>query len=775
MYTKTVFLLLLLCPCILLAQQPVNIIPRPVSLQLQDGYFTIDGTTSLVFDTRQKELQAMADLFKTYIRDISGYTLPVNGNYPPANKPAGRSIRFIIDRNTGAGAEGYRLHVSPSAITITAVSKAGVFYGIQSLLQTLPQIRTNAALRVPCMDVLDYPRFAWRGMMLDVSRHFFSPDMIREYIDLMAMYKMNVFHWHLCDDQGWRLEIKKYPLLTQVGAWRVDRPGRTWGDIEQAHPGEVADYGGFYTQQQVREIVAYAQQRNITIVPEIEMPGHSSAALTAYPQLSCSRQPQLLLNGCPYPKGIQTNYCVGNDSSFVFLQDVLQEVMQLFPSEYIHIGGDEVDKSDWKKCPRCQAREKAEGLKDEEELQSYFIRRIEKYLIAHNRKLIGWDEILEGGLAPEATVMSWRGESGGIQAAKMKHEVVMTPGTPCYFDHYQAGPEGEPVAIGGFNTLRTVYDYEPIPAELTKEEGKYVLGAQGNVWTEFIPTRAHLEYMILPRMAALSEVLWTPAVNKDFAAFNQRLQYHFAAYDQKGLNYCPGNFTVDIKPVSKDGKLSVNLSTETLNGDIYYTVDGSTPTNQSAKYTQPFVIDSSVMIKAVTIVNGTVRGTKPATQPFVMHKAVGRDVTYANPVSKYYLADGPNSLTDGIRGTTAAGKYWHGFEGDDLIATIDLADARSIHSLSIGCLQNYGDWIFLPQWVKFEVSADGQHFEELQTVSNTISVNEKNATIKDFTTTFPGRNARFIRITAKNLGVCPKGHSGEGQPAWLFADEIVVQ
>ncbi|MEJ7736817.1 MAG: family 20 glycosylhydrolase [Chitinophagaceae bacterium] len=671
------------------------------------------------------------------------------------------------------GEEGYKLSVSPAAITITANAKAGIIYGMQSLFQTLPQIRTNAVLTVPCMEIMDYPRFKWRGLHLDVSRHFFSPEVVKEYIDLMAAYKLNWLHWHLVDDAGWRIEIKKYPRLTQVGAWRVDQTDKAWSDRPQARPGEPATYGGYYTQAQIKDIVAYAQQRAVTIVPEIEMPGHVASAIAAYPYLSCTQQPQQPLTGGNYT-GMSSGYCAGNDSVFHFLEEVLTEVLAIFPSAYIHIGGDELDKGPWKVCPRCQARMKAEGLKNEEELQSYFIKRMERFLISKGRKMIGWDEILEGGLAPEATVMSWRGEADGIQAAKMHHDVVMTPGAPLYFDQYQAGPEGEPLAIGGFNTLRKVYAYDPIPNELTAAEARYVLGAQANVWTEYITTPEHLEYMVLPRMLALAEVVWTPKEKKDWVSFNHRLPPHFRGFEQKGLHYSPGNFTVDIKPSSKDGNLMVNLFTEILNGEIYYSTNGSLPTTQGTKYVQPLRIDSSVLIKAVTVVNGQVMGLKPVAQHFVMHKAIGRNVTYANAVSRYYMADGPNSLTDGVRGTTAVGKYWHGFSQKDMIATIDLGAEKTVEKVTLGCLQNYRDWIFLPQWVKVEVSEDGTAFKEVATVQNTVSPDEKAAVIKDFNSRFPAQPARYIRVTAKN-GVCPPGHPGEGKPAWIFMDELIVE
>ena len=371
--------------------------------------------------------------------------------------------------------------------------------------------------------------------------------------------------------------------------------------------------------------------------------------------------------------------------------------------------------------------------------------------------------------------MSWRGESGGIQAAKMHHDVVMTPGTPLYFDQYQAGPAGEPVAIGGFNTLKMVYDYNPVPKELDAGEAKYILGAQANVWTEFIAANEHLEYMVLPRMLALSEVLWSPKENKNYEDFYSRLQNQFKVFDEKGYRYSAGNFTVGIKPVSQNGKLSVTLSSEIPGAAIYYTTDESDPDAGSNKYSKPIPIDSSLTLKAVVVENGKVMGIKPAEQKFVMHKAIGRNVTYTNPVSSYYLADGPNSLTDGVRGTSAVNKYWHGFHAKDLIAKIDLGEETPVQKITIGCLQHYRDWIFLPQSVTYDISNDGKNFTNIGTVQNTVSPDEKSSIIKDFTLRFPAQKARYIRVTAKNLGICPKGHPGEGQPTWLFADEIVVQ
>ena len=753
-------------PVMMKAQQS-PIIPQPVDVKMGEGFFLIDNKTSVNFKAEQTALKPAVDFFVSTIRHISGTALLVN-------KTAGKIIELILDKNASIKEEGYQLMVNKSTIVIKANSYGGIFYGLQSLLQTLPQVRTNAALKVPCMQVNDYPRFKWRGMHLDVSRHFFSADAVKEYIDLMAMYKMNTFHWHLVDDQGWRIEIKKYPKLTETGAWRVDQTDKIWGARPQAQPGEEATYGGYYTQEQVKEIVAYAKARNVTIVPEIEMPGHVASAISSYPQLSCTQLPQLPMTGGNYTN-MSSNYCAGNDEVFGFLQDVLTEVIALFPSTYIHIGGDEVDKGPWKQCSKCQARMKKEGLKNEEELQSYFVKRIEKFIVSKQRKMIGWDEILEGGLAPEATVMSWRGESGGIQAAKMNHNVVMTPGTPCYFDHYQAGPEGEPLAIGGFNTLKKVYDYEPIPKELNAEEAKYVLGAQANLWTEFISTTEHVEYMVLPRMLALAETVWSPAANKNWTSFNERLKVQFKAFDQKGLHYSPGNFTVDIKPISENGKLKVNLVTEIPTVSIYYTTDGSVPTASGNKYQGPISIETSQTIKAVSVQNGKVMNLVPAEQSFVMHKAIGSNVQYAIPFSKYYPADGPNSLTDGVRAKNAAGKYWHGFNKDNLIATVDLVSEKMISLVALGCLQNYRDWIFLPKSVKFEISVDGKNFVEVGNLVNDIPPTVTASTIKNFTVKFSATNARYIRVTAVTLEACPKGHPGEGKPAWTFADEIVVE
>lgn len=768
--TKRFLLLVLLFSALLQAQEVTHIIPQPVSLQMKSGSFTLDNTTGIKVQNGDKETDKVIHFFSEYVNRVTEFKLE-NG------KNKGKSIVFSIGKIAEIGEEGYLISVNPQEILVKANTSKGLFYGVQSLLQTMPFSRTNNVVHIPAMEIKDYPRFQWRGMMLDVSRHFFSPELVKEFIDLLASYKMNVFHWHLVDGAGWRLEIKKYPKLTEQAAWRVDDWGKSWNwsEVEFNADRSKATYGGYYTQEQVKDIVAYAKVRNITVVPEIEMPGHSEAAMAAYPELSCNSKNNFGQSGNFLASKVESNYCPGNDKAFAFLEDVLTEVMALFPSKYIHIGGDEVDKTSWIHCPKCQARMKAENLKDEKELQSYFIRRMEKFLVAHNRKMIGWDEILEGGLAPEATVMSWRGEAGGIEAAKMGHDVVMTPGNPCYFDHYQGDPETEPLAIGGFNTLKKVYNYEPIPAELTAEEGKRVLGSQANLWTEYITTAEHVEYMILPRMPALAEVLWSTKEQRNWKSFTERLQPHLVGFEQRAIRYSKGNFKVEIQPVVENNKLFIKLDTDNPEAAIYYTTDGSIPTIQSIKYEKPFVVNTSMTVKAIMVLNNKVLSAKPAEQSFTFNKATGKVISYLNPASTHYRANGANTLIDGFRGTKDIGKQWHGFNESDLVATIDLGANTTISSITLGCIQNYSQWIFLPQWVKFEVSQDGITFKEVQTVKNSISAADKEIQIKDFTAKFAEQKAKFVRVTAKNLVKCPAGHPGEGQSAWLFVDEIMVE
>jgi hexosaminidase len=541
---RSFLLTLLLCGVFSFAQE-VKIIPQPVQVIINKGNFIISPNTSLVVANKQDGTTAA--FFNEYLSDYYGFKLPI------VKVSKKNSIQFNSHKNIdGLEKEGYTLKSDTNGVVVNGNSAAGTFYGMQTLIQLLPVEKSNS-LKIASVDVKDEPRFAYRGAMLDVGRHFFPVSFVKKYIDYLALHKLNYFHWHLTEDQGWRIEIKKYPKLTEISSKRN-------GSIVGRYPGKGSDNTpeeGYYTQKEVKDIVKYASDRFITVIPEIEMPGHSSAAIAAYPMLSCfpnektdipadmisEKSKQELASGrvklVQETWGVFTDVYVPTEYTFKFLEDVLDEVMALFPSKYIHVGGDESPKDAWKRSEFCQQLIKEKGLKDEHELQSYFIQRMEKYINKNGRTLIGWDEILEGGLAPNAIVMSWRGEEGGIAAAKDNHQVIMTPGSHVYLDHSQTKDEKE-VTIGGYTSLEKVYSYEPIPKELNEQQAKFVLGAQGNVWTEYMPTPAKVEYMVLPRLSALSEVLWSPKENKDWPSFQTKIETMKKRYDMWGANYFKG-------------------------------------------------------------------------------------------------------------------------------------------------------------------------------------------------------------------------------------------
>ncbi|MEA3317265.1 MAG: beta-N-acetylhexosaminidase [Bacteroidota bacterium] len=500
----------------------LGIIPKPVKTEVKQGYFNFTADINIIF--KSNNLQNIANILS---KELSG-------NYNIDSKivesvDSKSYIKLELLKKDNFGKEAYELAINKDDILISASTSNGVFNGVQSLLQIFYLNMGNEYSKIPQLQIFDKPEYSWRGMHLDVCRHFFDKEFVKKYLDIMAMYKMNTFHWHLTEDQAWRIEIKKYPKLTEIGAYRNETMvGKNWEKFDGKK------HGGYYSQDDIREIVKYASERYIRVVPEIEMPGHARAALAAYPELGCSGGPYEVAKTWGVFKDV---YCAGNENTFQFLEEVIDEVIELFPGEYIHIGGDECPKDMWKVCKKCQKRMSDKGLNDEHELQSYFIKRIEKYINSKNKKIIGWDEILEGGLAPNATVMSWRGVKGGIKAAKMNHDVIMTPNSHCYFDHYQAKPENEPLAIGGFTPLKKVYNYNPKPESLSKSEAEHILGAQANVWTEYIATTEQLEYMILPRMCALAEVVWSANDNKNWDDFKNRIEQHEEIFKQKGYNF----------------------------------------------------------------------------------------------------------------------------------------------------------------------------------------------------------------------------------------------
>jgi hexosaminidase len=760
------------------AQGPeISIIPKPVQLERQAGSLALASLSRIAVPEGDTEAAETAAYFAARMKTAFGLDLAITTEPPLEARPV---LTLHPSRRTDLGREGYELTITPASIEIGAAGRAGYFYGLQSVLQLLPVEaygHSGAAAGpavLPCVRIVDRPRLPWRGMLLDCSRHFFPLDFIKQFIDDLAVHKMNTFHWHLTDDQGWRLEIKKYPKLTEIGAWRVDREDKNWSSRPAQQAGEKATYGGFYTQDDVREVLAYAKTRCITVVPEIEMPGHCLSALASYPEFSCSGGPFTVPPGGVWP--IKDVYCPGNDATFAFLEDILTEVTDLFPGEYIHIGGDEVDKSTWKTCPKCQARIKAEGLKSEEELQSWFIRRIEKFLNGRGKKLMGWDEILEGGLAPNAAVMSWRGIDGGIAAARAGHDVVMTPTSHCYFDYYQGDPTLEPPAIGGYLPLSKVYSYEPVPDALSAEETPFIIGAQANLWTEFVPTPAHAEYMTFPRIAAIAETAWTAREGKNWDDFLGRMVKQFRRYDQLGVHYARSIYAVKINPQADadSGRLKVRLATESYQPQIFYTLDGTEPGPAAIPYLAPFLLKGSAVIKAGVFAEGRLQGPISETK-YLVHLALGRPVALQAPYSAKYDGGGPLALVDGLRGgPNHSDGRWQGFEGDDLVAVVDLGQAQAIRAVTIGFLQKLESWAFFPKSVEVALSDDGVDYRPLPAVSGIETTRDPGAQLKDIRIDAAGAKSRFVRITARSIGLCPDWHSGAGQKAWLFADEIIV-
>lgn len=598
-----VALLSLLTVQTLLAQVKPALIPQPVEETTGKGFFTLSKDVIIVADP---SLNTEANFLKDFLNQITAYRIPVK--IAATGKVIRLSLLKAVDKTIND--EGYKLNVTPATVTIQANTAAGIFYGIQSLIQLLPpEVEAHKAgkqlYQLPAIAITDYPRFEWRGLMLDVSRHFFPLSFVKKYIDQMAKYKYNVFHWHLTDDPGWRVAIKSYPRLIEVGAWRPLRVGR-WGSFPAPPKDEKDSDGGFYSAEEIKEAIQYAKDRHITIVPEVDMPGHSAAIIASYPELSCTGQPRPTYSGSSDGAGVNV-LCAGKERTFEVLDTLIGDLAAMFPGEYIHIGGDEVDKSFWKHCALCQKRMKDEGLKNEEELQSYFIKRVTKLVNKHGKKVIGWDEILEGGLAPGAAVMSWRGYEGAIEAAKAGHKAVMTPTSFCYLDYMQTDMHIENTG-GAYVTLSRVYEYEPVPAEVNE---KYILGGQGNLWTEFISSAGRAEYMTWPRAFALSEIYWSPKKVRSTPEFLSRVERHFVRLYNADVNYAPAIYDPQIH-VKKDaaGKPSISFTTEVKNVEIYYTFDGVIPDQYAIRYLGgPVMLPPGASdVKAVTYRDGKQMG-----------------------------------------------------------------------------------------------------------------------------------------------------------------------
>lgn len=744
-----------------------RVVPLPQEITEKQGQsFVLNGNVKIVYPEGNEAMRKNAEFLADYIREATGKQLAVEPGTAGKNKIA---LQLALQ---SSNPEAYRLKVDGDGVVIDAPTEAGVFYGVQTLRKSLPLVK-GAAVELPAVEINDFPRFAYRGAHLDVSRHFFPVDSIKKFVDMLALHNINRFHWHISDDQGWRIEIKKYPELTAKGAQRKETViGHNTGKYDGI------PYGGFYTQEQAKEVVAYAKDRHITVIPEIDLPGHMQAALTAYPELGCT--------GGPYEVwtlwGVSDDVlCAGNDKTLEFIDGVLEEIMEIFPSEYIHVGGDECPKVRWEKCPKCQARIKALKLKKdarhtaEEKLQSFIISHAEKFLNDHGRRIIGWDEILEGGLAPNATVMSWRGTAGGIEAAKLKHDVIMTPNTYMYFDYYQSKDvEHEPMAIGGYVPLEKVYSFEPFAPSLTPEEQQYITGVQANLWTEYVPEYKQVEYMELPRLSALAEVQWTMPEKKNYDDFVSRMPSMLNIYQMKGYNFAKHLYDVKVEviPDFEAGTLKVELST-VGDADIYYTLDGSEPTAASSKYTGAFELKETADLKAVAVRPSG--NSRVASEKIGFTKSTAKPVTMLQPINKAYRFNGEGVLVDGLKGN---GNYktgrWIAFYKNDMEAVIDLGEPAEITKVSMNACVEKGDWVFDARGMAVEVSEDGKSYTKVASEAYPAMTAKDRNGIYTHTLSFEPVKARFVKVAALSESKIPAWHGGKGNPGFLFVDEISV-
>ena len=763
------FLLVAALACTQVNSKDLKLIPYPASVELGSGAFKVAGADFAV-DTLLGEPSVKAvEAFMTQLSSSTGDT---------SEFASDADVTFVYEPEFGS--EEYSLDVTREGVVVKASSLNGVVYALETIRQLLPveiylgQKKSGASWTLPVVSIKDQPRFAYRGMHLDPSRHFFDLAETKRYIDVMVMHKMNTLHWHLTDDQGWRIEIRKYPKLTEVGGWR-DKT--IIGHLNSNQGYEYARYGGFYTQDEIREIVEYAASKGVTVIPEIDLPGHMLAALAAYPEYGCT--------GGPYEVwgrwGVSDDVlCVGKESTFKFIEDILLEVMELFPSEYIHIGGDECPKVRWEECPACQARLRKLGLKDTKEhtaehyLQSYVTARVEKFLNDHGRKIIGWDEILEGELAPNATVMSWRGVSGGLQAARLGHDAIMTPNTYFYFDYCQsADKDNEPISIGGYLPVEKCYSYEPYAPDMTDEEKAHIIGVQANMWTEYIKTPEHLEYMLLPRAAALAEVQWCQPENKSWERFVASIKHYADIYDLLGYTYAKHIFdakgTISVNQEAKCVEVSFTMPEGTK---VRYTTDGTEPNAKSPLYKAPIAVTGSCTVMA----KADVPGTHLKKYVFQGHKAMGRPVQVNSRPSPSYGKNMPDLLVDGVRGGHVfANGQWAGWQASKFDVTVEM-DAVSYSSVTLGMLVSKGDWIYNPQSLSVSVSEDGEQFTEVAFEEYEAENQDSPNGLKEYKVAFPETTAKYLRVVCSPLKAIPAWHvMAAGRPAFIFVDELIVE
>lgn len=743
-------------------------LPQQIIFYPDKEPFVMNELTEILYMENNNESHQLATFMAAYIEECTGIKLQLT------TKNKGKNIiKFDID-NIDKSPDYYKLSVTAEGIIIQASSESGIFYGIQTLRKSLPLGEQLDKISFPSVDIEDYPTFGHRGALLDVSRHFYSTNFIKKYIDALALFNMNVFHWHLTDDQGWRIEIKKYPNLTKMGSQRSETAIDRHSEEYDGKP-----YGGFYTQDEIKEIVEYAGQRYITVIPEIDIPGHTLAVLASYPELGCT--------GGPYQVGrgwgiFEDVLCAGNDSVFTFLDDVFSEVVELFPAKYIHIGGDECLKNRWMSCSKCQTRIKSLGLKETkehssgEQLQSYFIHKVEEIINKKGKSIIGWDEILEGGIAPNATIMSWRGTEGGIYAASKGHDVIMTPESHVYLDYYQSSNvDKEPYTFGWLTDLKKVYNFDPLPAELSEDKQKHILGGQVNVWTEYMPTHENVEYMLLPRMAALAETLWSYSQEKDFNNFVHRMYRQSLLLDKLGYKNSKEAYGVQAgyDYDTEKSEIKVNLSSFD-DSPIHYTLDGAAPTIKSTLYTEPVVINKTTNLKAVVIRDDKIG--EVYSKDFSFNKATVKPIELKNQPDTKYTFNAPLTLVDGEKGYSSSYRTgsWLGFLGADMVATLKLGNDVPVSSVEINQFVNTRGGLFGAKSILVEVSNDGKIFRKVNSKELPIPTQHQKPEIEKLITTFDSVVTNYIRVTLKTVGVLPLWHEKSGTKAYLMIDEIVI-
>ena len=744
-----------------------GIIPMPNEIIPSQGKYVLQGETTVAVSPDEASMKVFRYL-KNALKNTSIILKNISQTGP---------ADIYLSINDSLPDEAYTLEITPDDIRISSSeTAAGLFYGVQSLLQLMPadiydtSRKYEGQIEIPAISIKDAPRFPHRGAMMDVGRNFLPKEEVLKFLDLMAFYKLNKFHFHLTDDQGWRIEIKKYPKLIEVGSRRSQTQV---GHSDYYYPRRFdgKEQAGYYTQEEIKEIVKYASDRFITVIPEIEMPGHASAALASYPELSCGLGKTYVVRD--YFDVFDEVYCP-KENTFDFLEDVLTEVIELFPSHYIHIGGDECPKKAWKKCAHCQALMKREGLPDEEALQSWFIHRIEQFVNSKGRDIIGWDEILEGGLAPNATVMSWRGEKGGIEAARQKHKVIMTPGKKCYFDFYQESPEFAPVAMGGFLPLDSVYAYNPLPAELTPEEQSYIIGTQANIWGEYIQTPEHFEYMAFPRLLAMSEVQWTQPEHKNFDSFTCRLDKEFKRLDYCGVNACRNFYEVNLNGVwnGLEQAYEVTLQSFCPGTEIRYAVNDSMVTASSSVYEAPVRLSEDAVIYAAVFKDGKPLG-KVTHKGFAVNKATGCEYE-CNPKAGFEYLNKGLGLTDGRRGYARDMRRWISFYQDSVQIVVDLKKPQTVKKVAFSSLWRPWNTIWPARAIGVSVSMDGKTFIPVATKNLTYDFTLTEGTRFPVSLSFPDTKAVFVRLELLSGGLCPQGYYHEGEQSELAIDEVEI-